>query len=159
MVATSTGPGAGSPGPSAGRPTSRKKSDIPSFVWAVVGRLVAIERGEDPGGSARVRARAGDGRWAMVEAARLHGSDPGIAVSVRSAGVEDVLGLVSRASGLTPRERELVALLMQGLDTRDLAARLFISRHTVQDHLKSAFEKVGVRSRRELVSSIFAHAA
>ena len=80
-------------------------------------------------------------------------------MSIRAAGVEDVLGLVSRASGLTPRERELVALLLEGLDTRELAERLFISRHTVQDHLKSVFEKVGVRSRRELVSSVFAQAS
>ena len=68
-------------------------------------------------------------------------------------------GLVSRASGLTARECELVALLLEGLDTRELAERLSISRHTVQDHLKSVFAKVGVRSRRELVSSVFAQAA
>jgi DNA-binding CsgD family transcriptional regulator len=140
-------------------PETPSPDGIPSFVWAVVGRLLAIERGEDPGGPARLRVRTGDGPWAMVEAARLDGADAGIAVSIRPAGVEDVLGLVSRASGLSPRERELVALLMEGLDTRDLAERLFISRHTVQDHLKSVFAKVGVRSRRELVSSVFAQTA
>ena len=106
-----------------------------------------------------MRARARSGRWALIEAARLDGSGAGVAVSVRAAGVEDVLALVSRASGLTPREHELVALLIEGLDTRELAARLFISRHTVQDHLKSVFDKLGVRSRRELVSSVFAQAA
>lgn len=132
---------------------------IPTFVWAVVGRLLAIERGEDPGGPPRVRARDGHGRWAMVEAARLDGTDPGIAVSIRAASVEDVLSLVSRALGLSARERELVALLLEGLDTRELAERLFISRHTVQDHLKSVFGKVGVRSRRELVSRVFAQAS
>ena len=58
---------------------------------------------------------------------------------IRAAGVDDVLGLVSRASGLTRRECELVALLIEGLDTRELAERLVISRHTVQDHLKSVF--------------------
>jgi DNA-binding CsgD family transcriptional regulator len=67
--------------------------------------------------------------------------------------------LLSRAHGLSARERELVALLVEGLDTREIAVRLFISRYTVQDHLKSVFEKVGVRSRRELVSGVPAQAA
>ena len=96
---------------------------------------------------------------AIVEAARVDGSGAGIAVSIRAAGVDDVLSRVSRASGLTPREGELVALLLEGLDTRELAERLVISRHTVQDHLKSVFEKLGVRSQRELVSSVFAQAS
>lgn len=128
---------------------------IPGVVWNVVGRLLAIERGENPERPARARTRAHDGRWAVVEAARLDGAGGGIAVSIRPAGVEEVLGLLARATGLSPRERELVALLLEGLDTRELAARLFISRHTVQDHLKSVFDKVGVRSRRELVSGVF----
>jgi DNA-binding CsgD family transcriptional regulator len=129
--------------------------DIPGLVWNVVGRLAAIERGEDPERPARVRARSANGGWAIVEAARLDGSGAGIAVSIRAAGVDDVLGMVSRAAGLTPRECALVALLLEGLDTRELAERLVISRHTVQDHLKSVFAKTGVRSRRELVSSVF----
>jgi DNA-binding CsgD family transcriptional regulator len=132
---------------------------IPGVVWNVVGRLLAIERGEDPGARARVRLRAADGRWAVVEAARLDGAGAGIAVTVRAAGIEDVLDLVCRAHGLSRRERELVALVIEGLDTRGLAERLFTSRHTVQDHLKSVFDKVGVRSRRELVSGVFAQTA
>jgi DNA-binding CsgD family transcriptional regulator len=132
---------------------------IPALVWSVVGRLLAVEQGHDPGRPVRVRVRAADGRWAIVEASRLDGSDPGIAVTLRSAGADDMLALLSRAAGLTPRERELVALLLEGLATRELAERLFISRHTVQDHLKSVFEKVGVRSRRELLSGVFAQAA
>jgi DNA-binding CsgD family transcriptional regulator len=140
-------------------PGSPLSDGVPPFVWNVVGRVLARERDEDPGRPATMRARAADGRWAVIEAARLEGPGTGIAVSIRPAGVEDVLGLLSRASGLTPRERELVALLVEGLDTRELAGRLFISRHTVQDHLKSVFAKVGVRSRRELVSGVFAQAA
>jgi DNA-binding CsgD family transcriptional regulator len=129
---------------------------VPGLVWNVVGRLVAVERGEDPGRPPRVRARTGGGRWALIEAARLEGARGGIAVTVRAAGIEDVLGLVSRASGLTPRECEIVALLLEGLDTRELGKRLFISPHTVQDHLKSVFQKLGVSSRRELISNVFA---
>jgi len=130
----------------------------PGAAWNVVGRLLAIERGEDPGQPARVRIRTGTGRWAIVEAARLE-AEAGIAVTIRPAGTGDVLDLVCRAHGLSARERELVALVIEGLDTRELAEQLFISRYTVQDHLKSVFAKVGVGSRRELVSGVFAQTA
>jgi len=46
----------------------------------------------------------------------------------------------------------VVAALVAGLDTRAVTERLFISRHTVQDHLKSVFQKVGIHSRRELLA-------
>ena len=132
---------------------------VPGAVWNVVGRLLAIESGQEPGRPPRLRARTPGGGWAIVEAARLDGGSDGIAVTIRPAGTDEVLDLVCRASGLTPRERELVALLVEGLDTREVAARLFISRYTVQDHLKSVFDKMGVRSRRELVSGILGQAA
>ncbi len=60
----------------------------------------------------------------------------------------------SAAPGASPREREVVTLLAAGLDTRSLTRRLFISRHTVQDHLKSVFAKAGVHSRRELLARL-----
>jgi len=77
-------------------------------------------------------------------------------VSIRAATTNDVLGLLVRAVSLTPRERELVTLLADGLDTRQLSHRLCISRYTVQQHLKSVFGKVGVRSRRELLTGVLA---
>lgn len=128
---------------------------LPIHVYQVVGRLLAAESGEDPHRPPRVRVRASDGRWAIVEAARLDGIADMIAVSIHAASADDVLALVSRVYGLTARERQLVALLLDGLDTRELAARMFISQHTVNDHLKSVFAKVGIHSRRELVTGLF----
>jgi DNA-binding CsgD family transcriptional regulator len=132
---------------------------LPTHVYAVVGRLLAAEAGDDPKRPARVRVRTAGGRWAVIEAARMDGIAAAIAVSVHGATAEDILALVARAHGLSTRERELLALVLEGLSTRELAERMFISRYTVQDHLKSVFDKLGVHSRRELVTGMFGEAA
>jgi two-component system nitrate/nitrite response regulator NarP len=51
---------------------------------------------------------------------------------------------------LTPRERELVELVRQGLRNRDIAQRLGVTEGTVKVYLHSIFDKVGVGSRTEL---------
>jgi DNA-binding CsgD family transcriptional regulator len=131
---------------------------IPSLVWSTVGRLVAAEAGEDTQRPVRIRVRAADGSWAVIETARLHPNRE-IAVSVHAAGIGEILGLVSRAYGLSNRQRELVTLVAQGQDTPAIAGQMFISRYTVQDHLKSIFGKLGVHSRLELLTRLFAQAA
>lgn len=45
--------------------------------------------------------------------------------------------------------------MLLGRSTPEVSAALFVSSHTVQDHLKAIFDKVGVRSRKELVGHIF----
>ena len=59
-----------------------------------------------------------------------------------------------RALGLSAREREVAALVLQGNSTKAIASALVISPWTAQDHLKSIYDKVGVSSRSELVSLV-----
>ncbi|MBV9094962.1 MAG: helix-turn-helix transcriptional regulator [Streptosporangiaceae bacterium] len=136
-----------------------ERTPLPLPVYGVVGRLLAAEASEDPERPPRVRVRASDGRWALIEAARLDGTANTIAVSIRAASTDEILALACRAYGLTARERELVALVLEGLDTSELATRMFISAYTVKDHLKSVFSKLGVHSRRQLVTGLFGQTA
>ena len=135
------------------------RDGIPSLVWSSIGRLLAAEVGEEPRRPIRIRVRAADGSWAVVETARLNDAGHGIAVTVHSAAIDEVLGLVARAYGLSNRERELAALIAEGHNTPVIAEKMSISRYTVQDHLKSIFDKLGVRSRLELLTRLFAQAA
>jgi DNA-binding CsgD family transcriptional regulator len=100
-----------------------------------------------------VRTRAG--RWAVLHASRLAapGLD-GIAVIIEEPSPAELAPVLMLAYGLTNQERTLTGLVCRGLSTRELAERLHITANTVQDHLKSIFEKTGVRSRRELVTVI-----
>lgn len=56
--------------------------------------------------------------------------------------------------GYTDREREVVPLLVEGLSNEQIGARLFISAHTVKNHITAIYRKAGVRNRRELVKKV-----
>jgi DNA-binding NarL/FixJ family response regulator len=62
----------------------------------------------------------------------------------------------SVAKALSARELEVLLLLDRHLSTDEIAARLFISEHTVRSHVKSLLAKLGVSSRREALAKLAA---
>jgi DNA-binding CsgD family transcriptional regulator len=128
---------------------------LPAQVYPVA----TLSRSRNAVTGAHALERAVDGRWVMIEASLLEGDDGGqIAVTLRGAAPAETFDLFCRAYAFTQRERDVAAAVVAGLDTRALAERLFISRHTVQDHLKSIFQKIGVHSRRQLLARFNASA-
>ena len=61
------------------------------------------------------------------------------------------------ADGLTQREREVALLVADGLRSREVAERLGIASQTVKSHLKTIFDKLGVRNRVELARRLTHH--
>jgi DNA-binding CsgD family transcriptional regulator len=60
-------------------------------------------------------------------------------------------------TSLTPTERDVVRLVAEGLTSRDVAARLFVSPRTVQTHLTHIYAKLGVTSRVQLAQEAACH--
>jgi len=65
---------------------------------------------------------------------------------------EDASVAGPNGASLTNREREILALLADGLGNKQIAARLGISANTVKTHLELLFDKIGVSSRAEAVA-------
>ncbi|HVK21153.1 MAG TPA: helix-turn-helix transcriptional regulator [Actinokineospora sp.] len=124
--------------------------------FGVMLRAVVVGARSSSTGTFRARVRDAHGGWILFQADRLiDGSDADETVVTieRATGVE-LLGLLFAAHGLTARERDVCHEVIAGRSTSDIANRLAISAHTVQDHLKSVFGKVDVRSRGELVARL-----
>lgn len=125
--------------------------------------------GADPGGEAARRALDA-GAAAYLHQSR--GVDSLVAALERVDRGELVIDLPdssparrSRAQGypdraaatLTSRERECLEMLVEGLDTEAMVARLGVARTTVRSHLQSVLTKLGVHSRLEAASFAVRH--
>jgi DNA-binding CsgD family transcriptional regulator len=126
-------------------------------VQAVAAQVRIPPRPGVPAPAARARVRTRAGSWLVVHGTPLSSSDGAgrTAVIIQPAGPYEVAPLVALSHGLTEREAQITRLCVEGRPTKAIAAQLHVSPYTVQDHLKSIFEKTGVRSRNELVGQIF----
>jgi hypothetical protein len=92
-----------------------------------------------------------DGRHLILQGA-LTEAKPGNAgqkmVFIEPSGPRGIAWLKAAAYGLSLREREVVDLVLRGASRKQMAATLYISEYTVQDHLCNIFDKVGVEAEK-----------
>jgi DNA-binding NarL/FixJ family response regulator len=138
----------------------RSSLELPDAVYAVAARLLALERGDRTPHDLmpRIRLRTASGRWLVLHASRLRAAsnDEQIAIIFEEARPSEIAPLIIDAYGLTRRQGEIAQLVLRGLSTAEVSEELHITPNTVHDHFKAIFDKVGVRSRRELVGQVFA---
>lgn len=132
--------------------------DVPQAIRAVVNRLEVLEQDNNEAPIPRFRIRTHSGQWLVLHASRLLGPHAAaqVAVTIEQAHPVEVAPLLLQAYNLTERETRVAQLVLQGLATDAVVREMSISSLTVQQHLKAIFDKMGVHSRRELVSQIFA---
>ncbi len=129
---------------------------VPAAAYHVAGALVAQEAGV-PVGEPWSRVHLGEGRWVTLRADRMTAEDEGeadIVVTIEASTPQERREVFALAHGLTPREREVLDEVARGVDSHAIAERLFLSEHTVHDHVKAVLAKTGTSTRQALLSRI-----
>lgn len=128
---------------------------VPLETHAYASKIRAAAREEAGTRLPHARLRTRSGVWLVVHGSLVEGSEQ-LALIIAPAKAAQIAPLIVEAYGLTPREVEVARLIARGLGTSEIAAKLYLSPHTVRDHVKAVLEKVGVSSRGELVARVFA---
>jgi DNA-binding CsgD family transcriptional regulator len=143
------------------RPGWREGAGLPAAVRMVAGvlkRALKPETDKDLNSAPRLRVRGRSGRWLTLYGSLSEftsGRSGETVIVIEPAKPEEDAWLNVASYGLSPREEEVIKLVLKGATTKQISAMLHISEYTVQNHLSHVFDKVGVRSRSALVKRLF----
>jgi DNA-binding CsgD family transcriptional regulator len=142
-------------------PDWQEGGSLPDAVWMVMGALQKALRPQTDRDARTVPSlsvKARSGRWLTLQGALTEarpGNPSQNMIVIEPTGPRRIAWLKAAAYGLSPREREVVDLVLRGASRKQMAATLYISEYTVQDHLSNIFDKVGVRGREALIKRLF----
>ena len=124
------------------------EAGLPLAVWSTMkslrrghGTQAAVVSAQTPAGRVRVEASAS--------------GEPGPAAIVITAETPSPLPEIPADWPLTTQERVVVRHLAMGKSNVQIAEALFVGEHTVEWHLRGVYEKLGARSRQEVMAALF----
>lgn len=129
---------------------------IPLGVRALASQLRVARAGVGADLSVRMHGRSG--RWYVLSASLAEPDtlgDCSTVIVIRPAVPREVAALLMGLYDLSAREREVVAAVTRGESTKQIAAALGVSPHTVDEHIERACEKIGVRGRKALIARLY----
>ncbi len=138
------------PAGAAGRSSARGSDAVAGSAAGAIGAPVPAAAGEPGPQAGSAGAPSGPGAETCRRGCRARARRPPRAptASRRSSSGAWTLDL---AEPFSPREREVVALVLRGNNVPAIARKLYISENTTRDHMKSIYRKADVHSRQELI--------
>jgi DNA-binding CsgD family transcriptional regulator len=104
----------------------------------------------------RLTVRGASGHWLVLHASHMTpASSDQIAVILEPASRAELEPVFAVGYRLTPREAQIMTLLLRGLPTKTIASALQVTINTANDHIKAVYAKTGVSSRGELMATVF----
>lgn len=120
------------------------------------GPLVAVLK--EPPGARGARAVAARLEGTVMAADLDHSLRPTLmAVAVGQCVVPKAIRQIVDRPALSPRERQILAMIVLDFSNAEIARKLFVTESNVKNHLSSAFQKLGVKSRSEASELILDH--
>ena len=120
--------------------------------YVVLQAAAAARTGLGAGADQLARIRTRSGRWLGLAACPLDSDH--VAVVVQPATTDQLLPALAAWYEFTPRQLDVLHLLLQGHSIKQIARRLDLSPHTVEDHLKTLYRKTRTNSHQELIAAL-----
>lgn len=119
-----------------------------SFLWHIT------YTARRTGAPALTRAPTSQG-WFSLQAQLLdEGAAGDVVVTLQPAPAAELLPALAQWYGISSRERMVIAQALEGQSAKQIARRLNLSPHTVNDHFKAVYRKTGVSGREELIACL-----
>jgi DNA-binding CsgD family transcriptional regulator len=93
--------------------------------------------------------------WIALHAQPLNGTmADDVAITTQPTSADVLLPAIAAWHDITPREQAVIDQALEGLSAKQIARRLDLSQHTINDHFKAIYRKIGVTSREALITRL-----